>query len=171
MIVNDLAKEMKRLMPAVFLFCSLVAFADDGYAPVDLIKAEGTKIYSDDAGEHEHLLVLFSATDGIWLSYYKVELIFKNTVEAIYYGYTKFEGNHLYIKGGLATLGTISNGELIKEENLILTVFDVDEKEGTITVRYGGIAGGYAAFPDRDGKLITFKRTNKFSGSNFQLWK
>jgi hypothetical protein len=148
---------MKKSVLALFFFCSLVVF-------VDSITLEGVIIYSDNTSEGEHLLVLFDTTNGKYLEYFWVRTIFKNTVEALWCGRSKFEGNYLEFKGGLGTSTHINSPEEIFETYLKLTVFDVDEKEGTITVRYDG---GETTFPERVSKFITFKCTDKFTGKNF----
>jgi hypothetical protein len=77
----------------------------------------------------------------------------------MYWGDSEFVGDFLYIEG----VASVSE----KNEFFILTVFDVDENEGIITLRYDG----RATFPERKGKLRTFKRTNILNGKNFIGWQ
>jgi hypothetical protein len=162
---------MKKLMPVIFFFCSLVIFADDDFYEEAIIRYKGAVIYSDGDRAGEHLIVLLPVTtydgtkDAILIAYYVVTEMFKNTVELTSYGFTEFEGYYLYFEGGLSTKVTIQNNKVIAEVHFNLTLFDFDEKEGTITVRYND----YSPFSERVGKLITFKRTNKFNGKTFLI--
>jgi len=110
------------------------------------------KIYGDGARAEEHLLVLIDYNEDKYVVYYEVNTMYKNFVEVAFFGFSKFEGlgDHLYFEGG--GLG----------EGLSLTVLDVDEKEGTITVRYDRVNSLF--LPEKKGKIVTFKRTNKFTG-------
>jgi hypothetical protein len=155
---------MKKLTLLFLFFCSLGVYADT-FSLIHTIKQKEAVIYSDGSSENEHLLALIDTTDGRYAAYYVVETMFKNTVEALYYGYSKFEGHYLIFEGGLGT----TTHNLFKsnqyDTHLSLTVFDVDENEGTITVRYDDDED----FPEKHRKLITFKRTNKFSGKDILL--
>jgi hypothetical protein len=142
-----------------------------GFYPEAILEQKEAVIYSDGAGDGEHLLAVITVQGGIKLvAYYVVEFMYKNTVEAGYFGYSQFESNYLYFEEGLGTV-SIKDSSTGKwnDFSLNLTVFDVDEKKGTITVRYD--YGSEKIFPERARKLSTFKRTKKFQGKKFLIGK
>jgi hypothetical protein len=155
---------MKKILLVIFFFCSFVVFADS-FRLIDMIEQKEAQIYTDGDTEEENLLVFISTTNGWYVAYYEVQATFKNTFEVGYYDATIVERYPLTI-GDILTIGEVPVWTRLR-------VFDVDEKEGTITVRYEdwNQRNDWKNFKQRTGKFVTFKRTNKFNGKNFIIYR
>jgi tetratricopeptide (TPR) repeat protein len=111
----------------------------------NIITQEKAVIYSDGASENEHVIAIIDTTDGKYAAYYEINSLSENVVGVSCYGWSKFEGQFLTFVGGFGVNVTVS---------------DVDE--GTITIRYENRISRKSV-----GELSTFKRTTKFTGSDF----
>jgi hypothetical protein len=118
--------------------------SDDFRIHLHAIEREDAQVYScSDGGED--LLVVYTHKSVVWVGNYDVNVMYKNTAELGYWSAAKF-GDYLHFPD--FGLGTV-------------TVYDVDEREGTITIgRYEGNGRSWTR---------TYKRTNKFIGKKFLL--